>query len=873
LSTGGAPEPKALADPIKGWFASFLKNRGINEPWFDDFLKTKGLLSNERGALGGDPPRKKKSYNELEREAAELERRMPEDPTGIWSGIVDRRDGFVERTFSYDQAADQDFHHRNLLSRNERERNRDREIDYFWLVDGHPYTWEGPIKGDLAQKIRAQIADKIKKGEGPSGAIPAAMLGATGVSAAAALTKGLQATSDGTRVAPRKPSLNLPPIPTIGPLQEQNKNQPDLSRNAKVPGVEYLHGDARDLLTQTSGGAGILDFVPGLGEARGVIQGRQLAAEGHPVMGAAVAGSSVIPGAAALAKQLLKKGLKVGPAAIRVHVPGEAKPRRYTGQIHPFAREDAQKELGDLLDDNYEPRFQVDEGFLASDGETWLERDVAAALGKANKQLTGDAKAIDAVKRTGRLKAEALSRGDAYAEAQALPVDDILQRATAGGFTFDPRAGSFVEKGGFAVANPPGNKAAVVDDITPATVQKVMDDNAELLKQDGMMLGGWRDGETGKFHLEISQVVPDEKTARQLMAERNEIAVWDLDNQRELRAEPEKVVARQLDNQEPPPPVEPGFGLGGYIPEQKSLEYARGPRADPDQIDAAYEASLKAFRHKGPYKKFLEKGRQYPGAGPWYDTRGIYRDAADVLGEEAAAKKVNNLLGIHMPSVTARSAPPSNLKRAFLWQQLVERGLVTPEMLRSSKIDLPAGFGHFVQSTAHQPALARSIERGVVDPIKNPKPASFGQNLTGNMKPGTFDTVMGRILRAIDPKTQRFFSGDEGETPMDWAYQPLERGLADAAEAASGSGLLDDVLKEGMSPTASYQSLGWHGDTGSAEYGSMYNIWDDFRNKSAEMWGVSPGRANEMIWGEGRVPLLPLDSPLIIGSTPRKKKK
>jgi hypothetical protein len=226
-----------------------------------------------------------------------------------------------------------------------------------------------------------------------------------------------------------------------------------------------------------------------------------------------------------------------------------------------------------------------------------------------------------------------------------------------------------------------------------------------------------------------------------------------------------------------------------------------------------------------------------------------------------------------MPASTARSAPPSNLKRGFLWQELSDRGLITPEMLVKNKLVMPEGFGHFAQTTAHQKTLARSLERGSVDPIKNPKPASFGENLNMNWKPGTFDTVMGRIARDIDPELSKFFGkGPDGDglAPTMWAYEPLERGLADSAHDAVKKGLLE--VEDGLAPTAPYQSLGWHGATGSAEYGSMYDIWNRMRDQSAKMWGVTPAKANEMIWKERRVPLLPLDSPLLKGVNPRTKK-
>jgi hypothetical protein len=283
----------------------------------------------------------------------------------------------------------------------------------------------------------------------------------------------------------------------------------------------------------------------------------------------------------------------------------------------------------------------------------------------------------------------------------------------------------------------------------------------------------------------------------------------------------------------------------------------------------AYMMSREAFDARGPYSKYLDAGRTYAGAAPWYDTRKIYQAAADELGPEEAAQRVNSLLGGFRPASTARSAPPSNLRRAFLWQNAADAGLVTPEILRTHKVEVAPGMGHFAQTTAHQPALARFLETGRVDPVINPKPASFGANETGNWEPGTFDTVMSRIADELEPGLKPFFDIKPGGdvSPKGWAYEPLERGLADAAHEYHASGLLD--VPDGLAPVAPYQSLGWHGKTRSAEYGSMNDIFEAIRKEAAKRWGVSEAEANRLIWRDRQTPLVPIGAPLITGLTPR----
>lgn len=460
--------------------------------------------------------------------------------------------------------------------------------------------------------------------------------------------------------------------------------------------------------------------------------------------------------------------------------------------------------------------------------------------------------------------------GDATANAAANAKLEAALRAK--GFDFHPVLGAYTDN---ATGELLHENSYLVPRIAPAEAEAL----ARQFGQNGIVTHkGYHDLADNKLY--PSSAVVDATDApftqlpdgRKVRAEINWDAGEPLAAPRAAEAQPvlaDSVVARAASAHQPPL----GFGLGATPPAQEQLTYFRGPRTSPRDLNAAYGISRRAFDHNGPYAKFLDAGRKYESAEPWYaSTQDIYKDAADAVGPEAATQRVNDLLGKFMPSVTARSAPPSNLQRAFLWQQLVDRGEVTPELLKSHKIIPAPGFGHFAQN-AHQSTLARTLEGGAVDPIANPKPAAFGANLTGNMAPGTFDTVMGRILRDLNKRSAgRFFkaAADDATAPVMWAYQPFERGLADAAEEAAKAGVIEP--KPGLSPTAAYQSLGWHGATGSAEYGSMADIWRRMRKQSADLWGVSEGKANDMIWRDGAVPLLPQDVPLMRGTVPFKRK-
>ncbi|MBA3678569.1 MAG: hypothetical protein H0W74_14475, partial [Sphingosinicella sp.] len=72
-----------------------------------------------------------------------------------------------------------------------------------------------------------------------------------------------------------------------------------------------------------------------------------------------------------------------------------------------------------------------------------------------------------------------------------------------------------------------------VDKITPKILKEFADKNSGLLGQDGMMMGGWYDGDSKKFYLDVSQRVP-RADAPALLQARGEKAGWDLDAGAEL---------------------------------------------------------------------------------------------------------------------------------------------------------------------------------------------------------------------------------------------------------------------------------------------------------------------------------------------------
>ena len=101
-----------------------------------------------------------------------------------------------------------------------------------------------------------------------------------------------------------------------------------------------------------------------------------------------------------------------------------------------------------------------------------------------------------------------------------------------GGFTVD-RNGRDVESG-YAVATQ-GNEAVYTMHITESDILEYIAIHKEELSRPTACLGGWVDTETNQVYLDVSDVYQNGWYASEVGHERDQIAIFDLDNMREIR--------------------------------------------------------------------------------------------------------------------------------------------------------------------------------------------------------------------------------------------------------------------------------------------------------------------------------------------------
>lgn len=208
------------------------------------------------------------------------------------------------------------------------------------------------------------------------------------------------------------------------------------------------------------------------------------------------------------------------------------------------------------------------------------------------------------------------------------------------------------------------------------------------------------------------------------------------------------------------------------------------------------------------------------GGGSWYNTQPLLDDFVEAVGPEQGLKNYEDYIRMVAASSTG-SAVRANARNASYYY--VNQGKL-PERVSQSE-PLPTPYGHKMQQNHLR--QARDAEAGQPwDVFKNPKPASFEQNLLGNWRPGTIDkhSTRGPGMLSGDARWLKPSWQENKDSPVRYPQQlhaegtPLKMmGPMDYADVPNPNeyGLLEEVFQDrarrmGIAP-AQYQAGGWIG--------------------------------------------------------------
>jgi hypothetical protein len=220
----------------------------------------------------------------------------------------------------------------------------------------------------------------------------------------------------------------------------------------------------------------------------------------------------------------------------------------------------------------------------------------------------------------------------------------------------------------------------------------------------------------------------------------------------------------------------------------------------------------------------IAQGQQMGGAN-WYNTEPLRAAFNKELGSkgDAAFRKYMDMVAATSP----RSDVGSNARNASYYYSRAMQGEPMPAVGDRN----PQPYGHMAQRL-HQMNAERVAGPGW-DPLNNPKPASFVENLVGNQAPVTVDTHAFR-LPAILGRDPRFL-----ETAFQVAKDAPKQNIQ--AMVASGELPMGEVANR-----AAY----WQAQPKANEYAAMENY---YKSLGKEL-GLTPAQAQASAWvGGGKI--------------------
>lgn len=259
------------------------------------------------------------------------------------------------------------------------------------------------------------------------------------------------------------------------------------------------------------------------------------------------------------------------------------------------------------------------------------------------------------------------------------------------------------------------------------------------------------------------------------------------------------------------------------------------------------------------------------GATTFYNADPLRQSFVEELGKRQGVPAFNQYMDF-VAATSPRSEVGVNARNASYYYGLARRGEPMPEVGTRN----PEPYGHLAQRLHQQNAQA--VKGAGWNPLQNPKPASFSQNLSGNFEPGTIDTHAFRApaMLAEDPRfLAQSFLLEKGAKPRN-IRREFEQGKVSMEEALQRPAFWEsmplkteygamekyyqDLAREMQMRTAQAQAGGWGAGgamTGLKSEASkpFLGFIEDRLRKTAEERGISMSEAlSQMI--RGKAPLL-----------------
>jgi hypothetical protein len=172
------------------------------------------------------------------------------------------------------------------------------------------------------------------------------------------------------------------------------------------------------------------------------------------------------------------------------------------------------------------------------------------------------------------------------------------------------------------------------------------------------------------------------------------------------------------------------------VPQTPLLRAPPPPKGIPDYVKA-----ISSPENMARVREQTESGLERLGDRYWYNPSPLLDAFGNALGSGQEATRNLKLYTDMMGNTTNLARVPQNQRMASWYYQ---KYLDNPETMPTEPPPKGSGYGHAAQQQ-HLTNVQNWWPTQTIDPVGNPKPASFSENLTGNMNPYTWDTRNGTI--------------------------------------------------------------------------------------------------------------------------------
>jgi hypothetical protein len=254
---------------------------------------------------------------------------------------------------------------------------------------------------------------------------------------------------------------------------------------------------------------------------------------------------------------------------------------------------------------------------------------------------------------------------------------------------------------------------------------------------------------------------------------------------------------------------------------QTPLPRYEPPRGVPERT-ADLVSNSKVQKELG---KIIDEGAMQGGTR-WYNTDPLRLSFVDELGPKEGMAAYRRFMD-YVAATSPRSKVPINIRNASYYYTLDRQGKDMPDIGTVN----PQPYGHIAQRL-HQSNAKGVHETGGWDVMKNPKPASFVENLTGNQMPGTIDAHATNLPAMIAKDPRWLSTGLRVQEGGDWVNLNPRKMLE------SGEITMDQAVAR---PPM------WAGMPQKNEYGALEKMYADLGKKR----GLTTGGAQASAWLRG----------------------